>query len=607
MRWFDLIIAGWIAALFMGIFFWLPARCYFAPKDDLSYRLIGGRLIGGRLIGGLARSAAIIIIGAPLLARTHLLNWLTLILLYAVGPILSWLFAHRGRLRLALKRGSEEVAFTAVDALERGFKPKTPILARLRNQQYRIATYLRQVRVAPMGLLALGAFTIALTFTLMTRFQQPLQELRLSRAENYQTLLTTRQMISGDAPSQGQPCAFAALAATISIIGAADPMQVIRFLAPLLGGLLTLIVCYCLLCLSGRGMGALAAMFSLGAYVFTLPKPVPNINDQLPQNLFAIISENLNGSLARQWAGGEFELGALFLLLALVIGWNISSSSRRSLIIDFIACLIIVALTAPPLLLIVLAAAIMRLIMGGKNFTGTVCLIVTTLSWLTLALLAALPGNRYAPGMSALATLPIALALFCGLIFNLIGYLFDKILRARAFFAQAMMLALFFAISINLLLPREIAGHYLEQEMAARKTIEIAARFPRKRWLLVAPVEQFAESYGEGWHEDLAQFVDKFGQQAGDANFHFDFPQNDLFVYVEKQPFAAFSVEPQTVAFDILSDPTYRYYRSPAGRASLEFAALKLCEAYRLSHAGTSIYYEDDALRIYHFPLAQKE
>ena len=62
-----------------------------------------------------------------------------------------------------------------------------------------------------------------------------------------------------------------------------------------------------------------------------------------------------------------------------------------------------------------------------------------------------------------------------------------------------------------------------------------------------------------------------------------------------------FANEPSTLPNSILTDRTYRYYRSSAGRASLEFEALQMCETYRLNHPDSEIYYEDLELRIYHF------
>jgi hypothetical protein len=54
-----------------------------------------------------------------------------------------------------------------------------------------------------------------------------------------------------------------------------------------------------------------------------------------------------------------------------------------------------------------------------------------------------------------------------------------------------------------------------------------------------------------------------------------------LFIYVEKVPFQIFAHEPSFVSFSVFTDITYRNCRSPAGRASLESAAMQLCENYR--------------------------
>ena len=68
---------------------------------------------------------------------------------------------------------------------------------------------------------------------------------------------------------------------------------------------------------------------------------------------------------------------------------------------------------------------------------------------------------------------------------------------------------------------------------------------------------------------------------------------------MEKTPFQFYSREPEYVPIEALVDTTYRSYRSPAGRASLESAALQMCETYRLSHGNADVFFEDDDLRIY--------
>jgi hypothetical protein len=122
---------------------------------------------------------------------------------------------------------------------------------------------------------------------------------------------------------------------------------------------------------------------------------------------------------------------------------------------------------------------------------------------------------------------------------------------------------------------------------------------------VAAPVEQLAETFGLGGHEDLAGFVEKYRSQVSSPEFRFQDARENLFIYVEKRPFQIFSREPETVSFSVLTDPTYRTYRSPGGRASLEAAALQLCESYRQYHSNTDVFFENEVLRIYHIHQQQ--
>jgi hypothetical protein len=45
--------------------------------------------------------------------------------------------------------------------------------------------------------------------------------------------------------------------------------------------------------------------------------------------------------------------------------------------------------------------------------------------------------------------------------------------------------------------------------------------------------------------------------------------------------------------------PAVDPYWLPNGRAHLERRALQLCEAYRRSHAGVEVYYDDANIRVY--------
>ncbi len=150
-----------------------------------------------------------------------------------------------------------------------------------------------------------------------------------------------------------------------------------------------------------------------------------------------------------------------------------------------------------------------------------------------------------------------------------------------------------------------VFGRCLEYEAAARATQEIAYRFPRQTWVVAAPVEQLAETFGLGGHEDLAGFVEKYRSQVSSPEFRFQDAREDLFIYVEKKPFQIFPREPETVSFSVLADPTYRNYRSPGGRASLEAAAQQLCESYRQDHSNIDVFFENEVLRIYHIHQQQ--
>ncbi|MEW6735506.1 MAG: hypothetical protein AB1489_29715 [Acidobacteriota bacterium] len=592
LRLLDLFNAIWLGLLFVMIFLWLPSRILTTRSEEHSSIDL--------LVSGFARIALITLLGVTALASLHLFNWFTLILLYSSWPLCYWLQRHRGRLQEVLKTHLQQLIFHIADTIER-FSLRQWIYVRVhtrwRDGMQWLAAYLRQSNITtPTGMLAALALTIIFSLLLIIRFEEPLQQLRLGHPDSYQLLLETRQLLSSDRPP-GQPSLFSTIAAALVLIGSIEPMQVIRFLAPLLGCLLVLGVGYCVRALTENGAAALIAIYSLGAYLFILPPPILTAQPQQWELTWAVLSESLHESLLRQWSGGNWELGVLFLLFALA-----RMARARKAHFDIACCLIIVLLTAPVLLVVALAAKL-TLILKRE-----LALAVTSIVWLGLALLtivSELPTILEKHGQILLLTLPAALALLCGLLFNLASLFLHKISKDFAIRVEAILFILFFAVSINLISPPGTTGRYLEHDIVARKTLEIATRFPRKQWMIAAPVEQFAESYGTGWHKDLAQFVDEFSGRAGQADFRFPFSVKHLFVFVEKQPFAAFVNEPQSVPFSVLADATYRHYRSPAGRASLEFAVLELCEAYRRSHTDTTIYYEDELLRIYHFPLAQ--
>lgn len=209
----------------------------------------------------------------------------------------------------------------------------------------------------------------------------------------------------------------------------------------------------------------------------------------------------------------------------------------------------------------------------------------------------ALPGSPLADTLRIAA--PVAAAIAAGVGFSWLARL---VRRARALRLDVAAAPLACA-ALVVLLPHAPGGLFLEYPVAQAKTLEIASTLPRGQWLIVAPVEQLAEAYGRGWYEDPAAFVERYAARAGDPAFTFDYSVSEVMVFVEKRPFKTFASEAHALPFATLADPTYRNYRSLAGRASLQARLRALCEAYARTHEGASVYYEDDDLAIYRFRL----
>ena len=137
---------------------------------------------------------------------------------------------------------------------------------------------------------------------------------------------------------------------------------------------------------------------------------------------------------------------------------------------------------------------------------------------------------------------------------------------------------------------------YVEDDAAARQALAVAQHASDDEWLVVAPLEQRVELPDPRRFMPLNDFVRRFGDRAGDTRFRFDTGGRRLFVFVEKRPL---TIDPAATE----TKPRYLNavapYWLPNARARLERRALQLCEAYRRSHRGVTIHYEDANLRIY--------
>ncbi len=148
--------------------------------------------------------------------------------------------------------------------------------------------------------------------------------------------------------------------------------------------------------------------------------------------------------------------------------------------------------------------------------------------------------------------------------------------------------------NVDVLVQPNGTAQYLEPRAAARQALRLDQTVSDTDWLLVGPPEQQLE-IEKGRFYDLARFVSRFRDRAGDPGFRFDLGAERIYVFVEAQPF-----EPRTIAFDgafVAAQPVA--YRVPRERYRLFQLARQICDDYRRTHAGATISYDDGELRVY--------
>jgi hypothetical protein len=598
----DLLTSGWVVLLFAILFGLLPLLAF--PQIALSS-------LSSRIVGGFVRTVATIAIGSILWAKLGLFTWLTAVLVYLGGLSIGWLASHQWKSQLKFKQLGQNIAIATIDIFDRGLSlpqvfrwllaPYKSVSGSIRN---RID---RQGWILPLVLLTIFTSIVILGLTIWLRFEHPLMEVRFSHGDTYNYLSITQQILARDLPKINYLPLFSSIAAFLTALSSINPIRVVNILSAIFGTLLVLSVGYVMRRLSKNESAALIATYSLGAYLFIWDLPISvggsgafalaiasPLENRLPmgfQQWLGVVKETLGAGLVRTWAVSDLEIGGMFVLLALGCSTHlVRSQERTEAIVNTLCCVLLVAIVSPSLLLLVLLGGF------GTIFGRRMGLFTLSNSWVILGSIAALPNSDLPLLKGVLATLPIGLSLYVGMLFVAIASAFRLLLGN---WSAPVCLTVFMAISVNFCLPPPAQIAYLEYDIAARKVLEIDRFFPPHQWTIIAPIEQLPQVYGRGWYQDAAQFTEKYQGLAKDPNFHFPH-LTPIFVFVEKQPFGADRPE-QAVLYSVLKDPTYRYYRSPSGRTKLAQAMLQLCEDYRRQHADSRIYYEDANLRIYQF------
>jgi hypothetical protein len=577
MRVLDALKALWILGVFLCTFWWLPAHLFLGRAN--SPRVI-------KLAGNGARMVLCVTIAVLVLSSLKVLGAITVVSLFCCAILVSRSRKHAGMLRYLLT-SLQATTINIMRQLEsRSFglllQARTS-LSNVARQPWGLDTWLRALE----GKQLLSAcFLATLGTTVVLQSEHAVRELRFDQPEQYSALLRARELMLNIHPV-GRPFIFPAMVAATSLLSGTDAMQVTRFLTPAIGVLLVLGTGLLIQACGRTGVACLAPIYCLGAAAF------PPVRDQTEVAISAKekIENVFSYSPALIRARPEFALGSLFVLLGLVIlaDWYRNSRGWDSLV-DFTCCFLLAGMFSQVLLVIMVMAAAFLLLRPMAGLFAFVMLCYGMTGSATLFTRTTIPDEMR-------TIVPIAAALLVGWLLVIIE---GQLASRGGKRTEAVLLAICLSVAALWLRPQRLSAQCLEYEAAARATQEIAYRFPRQTWVVAAPVEQLSETLGLGGHEDLAGFVEKYRNQVSSREFRFPDAREDLFIYVEKRPFQIFSREPETVSFSVLTDPTYRNYRSPGGRASLEAAALELCESYRQHHSDISVFFENDVLRIYH-------
>ena len=579
----DALKASWILVTFLFAFFWFPTRLFSSRPN--------GALVM-RIAGNWARMALCVAIAVFLLTSLRILSAITVIGLLGAGLATAWLRKHDGTTRsvtmslqtttLSILRNVESRSFGLhlLPRLRRPVSASSRLVVRVNNW----------LSVWENRKMLVASSVVVLVLTGALSSEHALRELRFDHPEQYATLLRARELML-EFHSGGRPFVFPALIVTTSLLSGTDPMQVTRFLSPVLGILVVLAVGLLIHACTRMGVASVAGMYCLGAAAF----PVARNDTVVATSAMQKIESLLRYPQAMTRASTEFELGLVFLLLALAFLADWSWNSRWDCLLDLFCCLLLLGIISQFLLLIFMIPAMVVLIRPAGGLVTFVLACYVPAAYATLSTGCTVPNEVF-------AILPVAASIAVGCCLALT----EATIIARAGrTAETILLIACLGIAIIWLRPHRLVGQHLEYEAAVRQTEDIKYRFPRQRWVVVAPVEQLPETLGFGMYEDLAEFVEKYRHQVSSPEFRFQGTPEDLFIYVEKRPFQMFSREPQTVSFSVLTDATYRNYRSPAGRASLESAALKLCESYRQYNSHADVFFEDEDLRVYHIHQEQ--
>jgi hypothetical protein len=281
----------------------------------------------------------------------------------------------------------------------------------------------------------------------------------------------------------------------------------------------------------------------------------------------------------------------LLAIASLLAGFTLLHDARRRQSTPWHACasFVVAAASLPATAASAAAGAIVLLVMPiGHVAEGLGAVLIAT------ALIGDRAGGETLSPMTGFIFV-VGAGLVLGAVARAVSFKFAKHARRVPAFPHS---AIVVPALLLLAMPQAMPSLYLEHDQAARQTIALKRSAASQRWQLVGAPEQRIEIGTNGGFADLQEFVARYASAVSNPRFRFGMPADQIFVLVEKRPFR---IDDPLRAWSPseAADIRWSAYRLSSHRADLERQALQLCEAYRKTHTGVSVPYEDDVVRLY--------
>lgn len=189
----------------------------------------------------------------------------------------------------------------------------------------------------------------------------------------------------------------------------------------------------------------------------------------------------------------------------------------------------------------------------------------------------------------------------CAGVFNITDF-FIKNNKMLKYIKQAATIAVLTVILVftNHQIPE---GDCFEYDESVNSYLKIKNSFPALNWTVIAPVEQYQEALGFGWHYELQKFARNIPTRGQEGDKKLSIPTDYIFIFVEKIPLGSQSaLNEDDLKREIPApkgDETALYYRNAENRAAIEARVFYWAEDYMKRKDNMKVFYEGDNLKIY--------